>query len=237
MTNETRRRAGLILGLVLGLGFSITSSLINRWALPDVNLFVPWPGTLGIIVISTAMFGLLGFIAAWPDESLPGVILSGLVGSLISSLYIAVTETANRTGAFIVLLIVFLPRVFFYAPLGVLIRWLLKRLEYHPLHPLSPARRLIPVVVSFVAITLIGLTSLLPEETRLSLTRMDKLIQAGLQAASRDELPEPLKDVEGFTSKARGEYTYEIGRDPDLLPVQRPVVEYGESEPFLIIRF
>jgi uncharacterized SAM-binding protein YcdF (DUF218 family) len=165
------------------------------------------------------------------------VILSGLVGSLISSLYIAVTDTSNRTGTFIVLFIVFLPRVFFYAPLGMLVRWLIKRLEYQPLHPLPPARRLIPVVVSFVALTLSGLTSLLPGETRLSLTRMEKLIQAGMQATSREELPEPLKDVEGFLSKANGWYSYEIGRDPDVLPVQRPVVEYGESEPFLIIRF
>src|SRR5574339_744770 len=113
MTHASRRQAGLILGLVLGAGFSVTSNLINKWTHPDISLFVQWPGTFPIIVVSVIMFGLLGMIAAWPEEPLPGVILTGLAGSLITSLWIAVTETANRTGTFIVLFIVFLPRVFF----------------------------------------------------------------------------------------------------------------------------
>lgn len=237
MTYTSRRWTGLILGLVLGAGFSMTSTLVNTWVLPDISMFVPPPGTLGLILITTAMFGLLGAIAAWPDESIPGIILAGLVGSLISSLWIAVTETANQMGTFFVLFIVFLPRVFFYAPFGALIRWLLGNLEYRPYKPVAPVWRLVPVLLSFIAFTLLGLASLLPEETRLSLTRMEALIQEGMQADSFDELPEPLKDVFGFREKAKGNYAYEIGRDPDVLPVQRPIVEYGEPEPFLVIRF
>jgi hypothetical protein len=63
------------------------------------------------------------------------------------------------------------------------------------------------------------------------------LLQQGMQASSFDELPDPLKKVQGFTTGAKGEYTYVIGRDPDVLPVQRPIVEYGELEPFIIIQF
>lgn len=237
MTHASRRQLGLILGLVLGSGFSITSNLINKWALPDLNLFAPWPGRFVLIILSIAMFGLLGAIAAWPEESLPGVILTGITGSLITSLWIAITETANQTGTFVVLFIVFLPRMFFYAPFGILIRWLIGKLEYRAYKPVAPARRLLPVIVSFVVSTLFGFGLLLPEETRLSLGRMEDLLEKGMAVNSFYDLPEPLKDVGGFLQNARGEYTYEIGRNPDVLPVQRPFVEYGELEPFLIVRF
>lgn len=237
MTHASRRQLGLILGLVLGSGFSITSNLINKWVLPDLNLFAPWPGTFVLIILSIAMFGLLGAIAAWPEESLPGVILTGITGSLITSLWIAITETANQTGTFVVLFIVFLPRMFFYAPFGILIRWLIGKLEYRAYKPVAPARRLLPVIVSFAVFTLFGFGSLLPEETRLSLGRMEDLLEKGMAVNSFYELPEPLKDVGGFLQYARGEYTYEIGRNADVLPVQRPFVEYGEIEPFIIIRF
>lgn len=237
MTHASRRQIGLILGLVLGAGFSVTSNMINIWTHPDFPLFVQWPGTFGLIVISTALFGLLGMIAAWPEEQITGAILAGLAGSLITSLWIAFTETANRTGTFIVLFIVFLPRVFFYAPFGVLIRWLLRGLEYSPYRQAAPARRLVPVILSIVVFTLFGLTARFPEEVNLSLANMDALLKEGMNASTFDELPNPLKKVEGFTARAKGEYTYAIGRDPDVLPVQRPIVEYGELEPFIIIQF
>lgn len=237
MVHASQRQIGLILGLVLGAGYSVTSNMINHWTLPDLALFVPWPGTFVLIVLSIAMFGLLGMIASWPNETIPGVILAGVAGSLISSLWIAITETTNRTGTFVVLFIVFLPRVLFYAPFGLLIRWLVDRVEYNPRRRMAPARRLIPVIVSFIGFTVFGLSSRFPEEVQISLSRMDDFIQQGQQAAPFDELPEPLKDVNGFRQNAKGDYTYEVGRNPDVLPVQRPFVEYGELEPFLIIRF
>jgi hypothetical protein len=237
MTHASRRQSGLIIGLVLGAGFSVTSNMINNWALPEIPFFEPWPGRIGLIALSTGLFGLLGAIAGWTEESLPGVILSALVGSLISSVWIAINETADRTGTFVILFIVFLPRMFFYAPFGALVRWLIGRLEYHPYRTVAPAVRLIPVIVSFVAISLFGITSLLSDETRLSIARLEALIKEGQKATARTELPLALQDVNGFVQNAKGEYTYEVGRNPDALPVQRPLVEYGEEEPFLIIRF
>ena len=78
---------------------------------------------------------------------------------------------------------------------------------------------------------------MLPKETRTSLVRMDALLQKGMEATTLDELPKPLQRVEGFIQNAVGEYSYIIGSDPDVLPVQRPATEYGEIEPFIIIKF
>jgi hypothetical protein len=237
MELTSQRRLGLILGLALGLGYSLSSNLINLLVLPDIPLFARWPGPVGLIIITTLMFGVLGLIAAWTEDSLPGIIAAALVGSLVSSIWIIFNESANRTGALIALFLVFLPRVFFYLPFSWFIRWLLSRLEGSAHRNVPPARRWSYVVVAFLLAAVVGTFSLYPSEVRQSLVRMDDLLQTGMQASSRDELPRSLQTVEGFIANANGEYNFTIGSDPDALPVQRPVVEYGALEPFIIIRF
>lgn len=238
MALNSQRRSGLIVGLLLGLGFSLTSNLINQWYLPEIPLFVPWPGALGLIALSTALFGVLGLLAAWPEETLPGVLLSAFAGTLLSSIWSVVTGITRSGGALVVLFFIFLPRMFYYVPFALLVRWLVNRLEYHPYQmQMAPARRLLPVLIWFFVAAGVGAFSLYEPEVRQSLTRMEALIEEASQAASRSELPKPLQNVEGYTVNAKGAYTYQIGDDPDVLPVQRPIVEYGETEPFIIVRF
>lgn len=236
--NAHRRRTGLMIGLTLGVGYALTSNLINRLALPNIPLYTPPPGSFGLIVVTTLMFGLLGLLAAWPDEALPGVLLSGLIGSIISSIWILVHES-NKFAAVTLLVVIFLPRMFFYMPFGALVRWLIHKIDQPTSRPIAPVRRLIPVFLAFLFMAFAGTFAMLPKETRTSLVRMDAVLRAGMesQAASYDELPRPLQPVLGFIQNAKGKYSYTIGSDPDVLPVQRPIVEYGEPEPFIIIKF
>jgi len=236
--NLHRRRTGLTIGLALGIGYSLTTNLVNHLALPGIPLYTPPPGTVGLIMVTTLMFGLLGLIAAWPDESLPGVILSGLIGSIISSIWILV-NASNKFAAVTLLVVIFMPRMFFYMPFGALVRWLIHKLDQPTPRPVAPVRKLVPVFLAFIFLAYLGSFALLPKETRGSLITMDALLKSGMesQATSNDELPKPLQPVLGFIQKAKGEYSYTIGSDPDVLPVQRPVAEYGELEPFIIIRF
>jgi hypothetical protein len=135
--------------------------------------------------------------------------------------------------------LIFLPRMFFYAPFGALARWLIHKWDEQSSQVIAPVRRLLPAFVSFILLACLGLFSLYPAETRISLARMDALLKEGMQsgATSRADLPKPLQDVNGFIQNARGSYRFTLGADPDVLPVQRPIVEYGEPEPFIIIRF
>ena len=237
--NTHRRRAGVFIGVFLGIGYSLTANLINHWALRDIPIYAPPPGEFWIIVITILMFGGLGLVAAWTEESLPGVLISGLAGSFLSSVWMLINETANRGGAFALLALIFLPRMFFYMPFGALVRWLIHKWDQPTAQVVAPVRRLIPAILSFVILASLGTFSLFPEETRVSLVRMDALLKEGMQsqATTRNELPKPLQSVDGFIQNAKGEYRFTIGSDPDVLPVQRPVVEYGEPEPFIIIRF
>ncbi|MEP7134802.1 MAG: hypothetical protein ABI904_07695 [Chloroflexota bacterium] len=234
--NSQRRRTGLIIGLVLGSGYALTVNLINRLALPGIPLYSPPPGSFGLTVITALMFGLLGLLAALTDESLPGVLLSGLAGSVVSSIWILVNET-NKIAAFTLLAVVFLPRMFFYMPFGGLVRWLIHKIYQPTSRPVAPVRKLIPVFAAFIVMILIGSFAMLPKETRTSLVKMDALLQTGMQVTSKAELPKSLQTVQGFMQKANGEYSYIIGSNPDDLPVQRPVAEYGAVEPFIITTF
>src|SRR5512141_2296293 len=110
--NIQRRRTGLILGLVLGMGYSLTANLVNRLALPGLPLYTPPPGIFGLTVLTAIMFGILGLLAAWLEESLPSILLSGLAGSIISSIWILINQT-DKTATLSVLVLVFLPRIFF----------------------------------------------------------------------------------------------------------------------------
>lgn len=237
MQLSSQRMLGLIIGSILGLGYAVTSNYVNEWVMPGIPLFVPWPGRFGVIALTTVVFGLLGLLAAWTEESIPGILLTGVAGSFLTSIWIFMTATSNLGGVFAMLLLVFLPRMFFYVPFGWLVRWLMDRLTPHPHRSTAPVRRWASVLMGFAVVSGFGLFALHGEETRLSLQRMDALLREGMQAASREELPAPLQKVDGFLQNAKGAYSYEIGSNPDVLPVQRPIAEYGEAEPFIIVKF
>ena len=238
MVTASQRRLGLILGLALGLEYSVASKLINSFLLPGIPFFAPWPGNFWLIALSTAMFGALGLLAAWTEDSLPGVILSALFGTLISSIWVIATDSTNRIGAFVVLFFIFLPRVFLYLPFSVLVRWLISKIQQRPYgDDVALPRRLLPLLLSFVVVIFIGTFIRVTEQEKKSLLKMQELVQAGLTVSSRDELPDPLQDVNGFIEKGKGEYTFDLGPNPDVLPVQRPIVDYGVPEPFIIVRF
>lgn len=239
MALNSQRRLGLMLGLLLGVGFSVTSNFINRLVMPGIPLGSPWPGTFWLTVISIAMFGMLGLLAAWTEDSLPGIFLSAIFGTLVSSIWILISDSSNRIGTLIVILFfVFLPRMFFYLPFSWLIRWLVDKLQYPSRgKEVAPARRLLPVVLSLLVVVFIGTLSRVSNEEQKSLTHMKELIEEGQLASSRDQLPNSLQNINGFVENAEGEYTFSLGANPDVLPVQRPFVNYGEEEPFVIVRF
>ena len=238
MALASQRRTGLVLGLIIGLAFSVSSNLINSFILPEIPLSAPWPGTIWLIVLSTVMFGALGLIAAWTEETLPGVFASALFGTLLASIWSIAAESSDRGSAFVILFFIFLPRMFFYLPFSMLVRWLIGKLYDRPYgKEVAPARRLVPVLLSFIFVFYIGTWTRVTEEEQKSLLKMKELINAGQTVSTRDELPLPLQDVNGFIENGQGEYRFSLGSNPDALPVQRPIVNYGEPEPFIIVRY
>ncbi|NUQ85023.1 MAG: hypothetical protein HUU11_09940 [Anaerolineales bacterium] len=238
MKTSARRLAGFTLGFALGLAHATVSNLINKIYLPGVPLYVPPPGTSGLILLTALFFSVLGLIAVWTDEAISGVILSAFIGSVVSSGWIMLTGTSDRASTFVLLFLVFMPRIFFYLPLSLGVRWIVSTFEPSPYRAAMPlARRIVPLAIAVLIAALSGTFSLENRETRQSLAKMDELVRLGMQAESRGQLPQSLQSVDGFVSKADGGYVFHLGSNPDVLPVQRPAVKLGTIEPFIIVVF
>jgi hypothetical protein len=235
MKATQRRLLGLISGLVLGFAYSLTANLINAVFLPDIPFYYPWPGPVLLILGSTLVSGIMGLITAWSDETFIGMLIASIFGAAVSSFYS--WRSAGTPPNFLVLTVItFIPRLFLYLPLGIAVQWILR--QYLRIS-LTGARLWGKIIVPIVCILLAFGTasfSLYAREIRYALTTTNQLVQDGLAAASEDALPEPLQDVWYFTDYAKGEYTLEVSLEPDRLPVQRPIAEYGKLVSLIIIR-
>ena len=64
----------------MGLAYSLVAQNINSLSLRGIPLYEPQPGKINTILITVLIGGLMGLIAAWPEDALPGVLLSAVVG-------------------------------------------------------------------------------------------------------------------------------------------------------------
>lgn len=238
METKQRRLFGFLSSLLLGLIYTLVSQYINTIFLPDVPLYAPPPGRFALIILGTLMIGVMGLIAAWPEEALPGVFLSALMGSVVTSIWSVYNQPGNRIVSFILLFLIFLPRLFFYIPLGALVRWTISKWETASIYEKKPLSGCLnTLVISVILAGVAGAFSLHSAEVRQALNTTNQLVQAGLDAPTLDDVPAPLQNVDLFVNYAKGDYQLRVGTDPDLLPVQRPVADYGVTESLIIIYF
>lgn len=241
MNDITRRILGTVFGLIISLSYALVANLINPLFLPDVPLYHPDPGLTVSILLTCLTGALIGLIASWPEEALPGVLLASLVGTFVVIIYSLRSMSGGLeffSGFFVLLVMTFLPRAFLFLPIAGLIRWVLSIWAQEFQTVSFSVQRLALSLLSLVLIAgLVGAFYLYPRYARQSLTQMDQLIQMGMQIPDEENLPTPLKKVSGFARGARGAYTLELSDNPDLLPVQRPIASYSDQEFAIFVRF
>lgn len=240
MSHKSRRVIGLILGAGMGLIYGLVSLNINFLALPGIPLMEPPLGRPLTAILIAANGGLFGLLAAWPDETISGILLSAIVGGLLSTVSSAFSGLAldNLIGSFAVLFFSFFPR----AVLFVLIAWPLRRAlnlwnEELASVTFSTRRLATSVLLLLVVAAGAGALYLYPKEARQALTSMDQLVRAALPATRLEDLPEPLRPVERLLQNAQGAYVLEWSDNPDLLPVKRPMADYGVQESLVVAYF
>jgi hypothetical protein len=240
LSDFSRRMLGVVFGALMGLGFGLVSIYINIWALPGLPLAVTLPPQVAVILFTLAG-GLMGLLTAWPEDALPGVILSSLVGVLLSSvsmLFDVRQSTTAVASTFVGLFITFLPRTFLFIPVAILIRWALSIWQNELRdEAFSLVKMLLSVGILIAAAVLSGSFYLYPKEARFGLQSTQALIQSGQQAATQAELPFALQKVDGFWQSGRGAYVLAVNNRPDQYPVQRPFAEYGVDEYAVTVRF
>ncbi len=241
MNDRARRILGIIVGLLVGLAYGLVSQLINPLFLPGIPLYQAGSGATTVILLNSLVGGLIGLIAAWYDEALPGILFGSLAGALITTLFSFVSSNTDADyilGLLVLLIMTFLPRAVIFLPLAALTRWTLHVwTEEFQSVSFSIFKLLLSLLLPVLLAGALGAFSLYPSQGRQALQYTHQLIQAGLQTTEGDNLPEPLKKVDGFLQNARGAYTLELSDDPDILPVQRPLITSGEQEYAVFVRF
>jgi hypothetical protein len=241
MNQKSRRILGTIIGLAMGFAYSLVAQNINSLSLRGIPLYEPQPGKINTILITVLIGGLMGLIAAWPEDALPGVLLSAVVGitaSTLLNIYLTEQGMLQIAGALIVHFMTFLPRAVIFLPLAALIRWVIAEWS----RELQDANFSIPrmALSLLLVVTLAGATgalSLYSRQGRQVLAKTYTLIQQGKQASSSEELPPELKPVDGFLQNSSGAYSLRLSTDPDQLPITRPVVAYNETEYAVIVKY
>lgn len=233
-----RRLMGCIFGLGMGLLYGLVSEYINLFALPGIPLYQSPPGTLVSVALIALGGGLMGLIAAWPDEPLPGIGLSAVAITLLIYL-VAVLKTGQGILTYIPFhLYILLPMAVFYLPVAALIRWTAGIWEAAEPGYFFSIRKPVLMLILVITLPLIaGSLSLYPSEVRVAFRTMEDLVQKGMLSSSVDDMLRPLKAVDGFTQEAHGPYTLQWVDNPDLFPTLRPSVPYTEMEVLIIVRF
>ena len=239
MSDNKRRMFGLWVGVAFGLPYLIVSQFINVWALPGIPLFDFPIGRVESILPGTLVFGMMGMMIAWEEESLWGLILGSLFGVAVSSIGAFVNAgSTDAARSLIIFVFTFLPRLVIYLPLGLLFRWVISTQEY--IVDRTPGwlrRSVIAWGALFVIAVLGGRYSLYAPEARQALQDANALVQQGMQIQDRNNLPPALIPVDGFIQYARGPYTLEWSDDVDALSVTRPRVTRDIVESLIIVRF
>jgi hypothetical protein len=244
MSHTSRRVLGAVIGLLTGLLYGVISQTINQIALPGIPFYQEGLGTLATILLTAFGGGVLGLLAAWPEESIQGVITGALVAAAISTLGTVINVRASTVaaerlvGVYAVLFITFLPRAFVYAPVAWLIRRAVGIWENEVVRETLSFRKMALSLVPLLILAVVfGALELYPKDARYALKTTDELVQAGMKANGADELPSTLRKVDGFLQQAQGPYTLLLGDDPDVLPVQRPMTSYTVQEYAVFVNF
>ena len=241
MSDRSRRTLGAIFGAAMGLVYALVALNINTLVLPGIPLYQPPPGRFTTIFLTILLGGLLGLIAAWPEDAIPGVLYSALAGIVVTSLYsIFLAEGGDRQvfQMLIIFIFTFLPRAILFIPMSAMIRWAVSVWQAE-LQTVTFSLKKLAFSLGLVLISagLVGLFSLYPRQGREALAATHRLIQRAQQATSAGGLPDGIKAVDGFSQAGVGSYTLRLSDNPDRLPIARPTAGYEESEYAVLVRF
>lgn len=243
MSNGRRRRLiGLGLGTLVGLIYGAVAQGITRAYLPGIPLYQPPFGPVGNAALCLLIAAALGVFTAWPAGSVGGILL----GSTLAGLGVVLNSLLNAplraeliwplvlTGVFLVL-----PFVALLAPALALFRWAVNVQEESVRERYTLGVRLRGPLLLVLAAVAIGWLALLRPDARLTLARMDALVQDGQRSAGAAGLPAPLAgaDVADFAQHAGAAYQLEWTKsDLNRYRIPRPAQNF-DAHTIAVARF
>jgi hypothetical protein len=233
-----RRRDGLLLGMLTGLIFGLTSQGLNYLAVGGISFYQPPFGPIGNTLLWIFIGGSLGIVTVWAGGSLFGVMMGGLLAGVMIFVSALLGSNLNRNVSQKVVGLIgfYLPFAAMTVPLLGLLRAAVNvQREWYELPVWGWRRAALPLLLLLVAGGM-GCLWLYPWDGRLDLANMDQMIRSGLSSGNPAALPRPFQDplVGPFLEKATANYTLELDRE-DLNRYQIPFVPMGDLMPSVVV--
>lgn len=213
MTKQTyRRRAGIILGAILGLVFGVLSQGVNHILLPGIALYQPPFGPIGNILLAVGVGASLGLLCAWMESSVPSVLYAAAVGAILmlaAAFFTGSTPLMAVPVSTIGFIFLFVPFTGMLIPVVGLVRTTINKLTDSRLEKQPLAARWWLALLVIAATGAIGWSLIYSTSARTVLTHNHQMLQQGLTASSMAMMPPPLTgpEMEDFSSHASQKYT------------------------------
>jgi hypothetical protein len=242
-STQQHRRSQIVFGTVFGawLGgiYALFSQAVNWIGLPGVPLAGPDGGLAKYILTYIFLGAALGLVSSIPSSTGVGVMLGGLLGSFLAAVVAVMAQWGDVTviRTMILLLYAFFPLAVLLMPLAYLIRrgvdaQVVDLQAVDPQKPYLWARRfLIPALLTLIVIGLAAF-SLYSGDVRRAFRYTHEMVQAGMQARSRDDLPQALQTIAGFRENVTPGYEMYWSDNAEEFFGPRPAT--GEMSQFLI---
>lgn len=214
--DRTRRIAGGICGLVLGLIYAFVSTTIDWLILRDVSYRLDGERVLTTTLTTAALSLALGLITAWSRSFVKGVIAGALSLSIGGTLYWLIASRGSLPVA-LVLGVTVLSRAwigaFIVLPMRGLVQWYMEGgLERWTF-------RWRPLAATVLIGGLMGSLSQMPAEAQAAVRQTDAIMRNALEAADPTDLPSSLARIPDF--RARAGTTYQLDQREVPFAAQR----------------
>lgn len=228
----------MVFGAWLSWLYAFLADEVNRIYLPDIPLPDPQGGVLGYYGGAILVGLLVGLACAWPDRPWLGAIFGGLSGVGLTflapwqpegGLAFQVLGNAGLTATAFATLAVIL------TPIAFLIRISVEHLQSAGAS-FSLRRVWLPVLVTGLVVFL-GISRLYPHEVRAAFISTRATIEAGMNSANPGQLPDALRDVQGFIPNANGRFRLEWSDQVDLFSGFYPQFNRDKRDFLIIARY
>jgi hypothetical protein len=216
----SRRMLGLWIGGLMGFLYTWVAATINPIVIRDLPLVSNLSVAIGHIILATLAGALMGFIVNWTMDSLPGILVTSLLGA-VAFFATTLMNAAQAGGASATLIVLFgytiLPMSVLFLPLTALLRWATGYL----LRPDSGRWwhwRSLRVILGLFALAIaVGVLPLYSKEARQSLHTMNDTITL-VQTSGPGSGPYGFRSVADAVSRASRTWSLEWTDDLHRFP-------------------
>jgi hypothetical protein len=210
---------GAVLGLALGLLYGLVSGYINSIVLAGVPLRVDTPAVLASTIFAGLGALAAGYIAAWPQSSLKGILGGAGAIALFRTLQILFSQMGQAEDFFRALLVLvpsFLPSVAFALPITALMRLGVNGYGDAMSYTGRPRlRRLAQLTVGALALGVFaGSLSLMSSDEQAAVRQVNTMVKNAL--APDADVPAPLRSIDDVRARAGRRYTLSLRTETDI---------------------